>query len=269
MKGPAPSRSREHDRLAPVPTTVITGFLGSGKTTLLNALLRHPNLSETAVLVNEFGEVGIDHLLVEALADDVVVLIAGCLCCTIRAAVVGCLASLWKRREARAIPEFRRVVIETTGLADPAPILHTLLSHETMHGRYRVDGIITTVDALHGSAQLAEHPESLKQVAVADRIVLTKEDLCTVASVTALRAEITSLNPGAPIVAATHGDIDAMQLVDVGPFDAGAKRPAVARWLNESAYQLAADSAHAAVTIHHDREIRAFCLSSGQPLDLY
>ena len=156
------------------PVTVLTGFLGSGKTTLLNALLRHPGMAETAVLVNEFGEVGIDHLLFEALDDDVLLLAAGCLCCTIREDMVASLRSLFERRAGGQVPEFRRVVIETTGLADPAPILHTLLAGDPAPMPWAVDGVVTTVDAANGNRQLSTHSESVKQAAVADRLLVTK-----------------------------------------------------------------------------------------------
>ena len=156
---------------------MITGFLGSGKTTLLRDLLRQPDLGDTAVVINEFGEIGLDHLLVETAREDTVLLASGCLCCTIRGDLMTTLRRLYQRRAAKEIPAFRRVVIETTGLADPAPILHTLMQDPLLADVYRLDGVITTVDAVNGMDQLDRQIESVKQAAVADRLVLTKSDL--------------------------------------------------------------------------------------------
>ena len=217
-----------------IPTLLLTGFLGSGKTTLLNALLRAPDMRETAVLVNEFGEIGIDHLLVESLAEDIVLLNAGCLCCTIRGDIVESLASLHQRRAEGAVPAFRRVVIETTGLADPAPILHTLLSHEAIRDRYRVDAIMTTVDAVNGDRHLTEHDESVRQVAVADRLLITKTDIAGRRAIDALRSRLTAINPGASILEVVDGAVDPAGLIDRALFDLSGKSPDVARWLIEA-----------------------------------
>ena len=208
-----------------IPTTILTGFLGSGKTTLLNALLSHEELRDTAVLVNEFGEIGIDHLLVESLQDeDIVLLNAGCLCCTIRDDLVSTLCELWEKRAAGSIPAFRRVVIETTGLADPAPILHTLLSHEAVKDQYSVNGIVTTVDALNAGHQLDENIECLKQVAVADRVVVTKSDLAAPEVLAQLHARLSSINRGAPLLTVVQGEIDPNRLLDVGLYDTRGER---------------------------------------------
>ncbi len=250
------------------PVTVITGFLGSGKTTLLNALLRDPALRDTAVLVNEFGAVGIDHLLVEALEDeDVVLLNAGCLCCTIRDDLVGCLSSLHEKRAQGTVPAFRRVVIETTGLADPAPILHTLLGHEAVRGRYSVEGILTTVDAVNGARQLTEHPESVKQAAVADRLVVTKGDIAEAGAVEALRARLAAINPGAAIIEAAHGEVAAQHLLDSGVFDLTGKSADVARWLGEAG--AADDGLHGHDTSRHDDRISTFSLHAEAPIEIH
>ena len=157
--------------------------------------------------MNEFGEIGIDHLLVEELLDEKTVLLsAGCLCCTIRDDLVGSLVSLHERRAAGEIPPFRQAVIETTGLADPAPILHTLLGHEALEDRFRVDAIVTAVDAVNASFQLDRYPESLRQAAVADRLVLTKTDLASESHADALRARLRRINRGAPLIEARHGE---------------------------------------------------------------
>ena len=249
------------------PVSVITGFLGSGKTTLLNALLRHPEMRDTAVLVNEFGEIGIDHLLVEELLDEETVLLSsGCLCCTIRDDLVSSLVSLDERRAAGAIPPFRQALIETTGLADPAPILHTLLAHEALESAFRVDAIITTVDAVNGSRQLDRHPESLRQAAVADRLVLTKTDLAPHPDTESLRQRLRRINRGAPLLEVLHGDVAPPRLFGAGPFGTHDKDPRVETWLNEAAYR---DEGHAHHDVNrHDDRIRAWCLEAERALPL-
>ena len=162
-----------------LPAVVLTGFLGAGKTSLLNTLLKDPMLANACVVINEFGEIGIDHLLVEKSDDNIVELAAGCLCCTIRGDLINTLSDLIARRDAGTIKAFDRIVIETTGLADPAPVLHALMRDELLLHRLRLEGVITVVDGVNGWATLDAHPEALKQVAVADRIVLTKLICCT------------------------------------------------------------------------------------------
>ncbi len=161
----------------PIPVAVLTGFLGSGKTTLLNHLLAHPDMGETAVIVNEFGEIGLDHLLIESAGEDTVLLNSGCLCCTVRGDLIETMRRLFKRRARREVPAFTRLAVETTGLADPAPILHTLMSDPLLVNWFRLDAVIATVDAAAGRATLDAHGESVKQAAVADRLLLTKTDL--------------------------------------------------------------------------------------------
>ena len=249
------------------PVSVITGFLGSGKTTLLNALLRHPQMRDTAVLVNEFGEIGIDHLLVEELLDEETVLLnAGCLCCTIRDDLVSTLVSLEARRAEGAIPSFRQAVIETTGLADPAPILHTLLGHEALQSTFRVDAIVATVDAVNGARTLDRHPESLRQAAVADRLVLTKADIAPRPDADALRGRLRRINRAAPLVEALHGEVAPSRLFGAGPFAAHGKDPRVESWLNEAAYR-EEEHAHRDVNRHDDR-IRAYCFRSDRALPM-
>jgi G3E family GTPase len=192
----------------PIGGSLITGFLGSGKTTLLNSLLRHPGLGDTAVIVNEFGEIGLDHLLIETSLDSAVLLKSGCLCCTLRGDLVDTLTSLFDRRQRGEVPAFRRVLIETTGLADPAPILHALMADPAVTAHYRMDHVITTVDAVNALGQLAEHYESAKQAAMADRLVLTKTDLASPTVIAAVTARLRTLNAEAPILRVVNGGIE-------------------------------------------------------------
>ena len=243
----------------PIPVTILTGFLGSGKTTLLRRLLDHPEVSDTAIIVNEFGEIGLDHALVAEGDEDVVLLNAGCLCCTVANSLGETLNDLYFRRAKGDLPPFRRVVIETTGLADPAPILHLLMADRMIVPNFRVDGVVTTVDALLGSGQLDEHAEAVKQAAIADRIALTKTDLATQETTDSLRRRLGHLNPGAPILDAPHGDLAPGLILDIGPFDPDSKSADVADWLGAEAYR----DEHAAPgqghdVNRHDDRIRAF-----------
>jgi G3E family GTPase len=219
-----------------LPVSVLTGFLGSGKTTLLQALLRHPGMSKTAVVINEFGEVGLDHLLVSNASENLMVMDGGCICCTVRGDLVDTLRDLFVKRVRQEIPEFDRVVIETTGLADPAPIIHTLMTDPLLSARYRLDGVVSTVDAAHGEGQLDHHPESVKQAAVADRIVLTKTDIVPAETIADLKARLKELNRAAPVFDAPFGKVDPARLFDAGLYNPATKSPDVARWLNEEAY---------------------------------
>ncbi len=218
------------------PVTVLTGFLGAGKSTLLNALLRHPSMGETAVVVNEFGDVGLDHLLVRRVDENVVLLNAGCLCCTVRDDMVTTLRDLFIKRVRGDVPEFTRVAIETTGLADPAPIIHTLMTDPMLSARFRLDGVVTVVDGVNGTSTLDRHREAVKQAAVADRLVLTKADLAEPAALDALKSRLRALNPAAPMAEAAHGVIDPDALLNCGLFSADGKSADVAHWLREEAY---------------------------------
>jgi G3E family GTPase len=254
----------------PIPVTVLTGFLGAGKTTLLNRLLQWPELRDTAVLINEFGEEGIDHLLVERLDEDTVLLNAGCLCCTVRGDILRTLDGLATR--AAAAQPIRRVVIETTGLADPAPILQTLMAEPRLLHAFRLDCVLTLVDAVNGGTTLDAQPEAVKQAAVADRLVLTKTDLAGPAALAALEGRLRALNPGAPLHRAVLGDIGPDILLAAGPYDPAAKSPEVAAWLDAEAWATAQAHHHGHRHAHdvnrHDARIQSFCLTFDEPLPL-
>ncbi len=216
--------------MARLPVSVLTGFLGSGKTTLLAHLLRHPDFSRTAVIINEFGEVGLDHELVEASEESFIELQTGCLCCTIRGDLVRTLDEMLRRRDAGTLPPFERIVIETSGLADPAPVLQAIMTDATIAARLALAGVVTTIDAVNGLAALDTYGESIKQAAVADRLVLTKTDLSGGIDA-GLRQRLGALNPSAPQLIATHGRIDPAHLFDSAVYDANGKITDVARWL--------------------------------------
>jgi G3E family GTPase len=221
---------------ATIPVTILTGFLGAGKTTMLNHLLEQPELKDAAVLINEYGDVAIDHLLVRQLSENVVLLDSGCLCCTVRGDLVDAMRELFVKRVRGEVPEFQRIVIETTGLADPAPIIHTLMTDPLIAARYRLDGIVCAVDCLNGFTSLDTNKESVKQAAMADRLVLTKLDLADPVQVELLRARLAELNPGALLVPAAQGRVPPAEILDCGLFDGKQHSPDVQRWLNEEAY---------------------------------
>ncbi len=252
-----------------LPVSVITGFLGSGKTTLLNRLIQHPDMARTAVVINEFGEIGIDSDLVESSDEDIVMMSSGCLCCTIRGELVDTLRGLYVKRARNEVPPFERLVIETTGLADPAPILHTLMADPVLSGRFRLDGVITTVDAVNGAATLDNHFESVKQVAVADRIVMTKSDLAEAPALASLGARLRALNPGADQLQVRHGDIAPGLLFEAGLYNPESKSLDVRRWLREEAYGDSHDHDHEHEhhdVNRHDERIHAFCMTIDEPL---
>jgi G3E family GTPase len=246
----------------PIPTTIITGFLGAGKTTLLNQMLKDPLLANACVVINEFGEVGIDHLLVEKSDDNIVELASGCLCCTIRGDLIDTLGDLLARRDAGSIKTFDRIVIETTGLADPAPVLHVLMRDELLLRRLRLEGVITVVDGVNGNATLDAHPEAVKQVAVADRIVLTKLDLLHgiegEEKMFAITSRLRALNPTARLLTTHRGEATAERLFNMGLFDAATKSLNVQGWLNDEA--LLHPHHHSHDVSRHDAHIRSFAL---------
>jgi G3E family GTPase len=205
--------------LAPLPLLVVTGFLGSGKTTLLNALLKRPAFADAAVLINEFGEIALDHVLVSEAREELVVLASGCVCCSLRADLVTQLESLLAQRERGELPRFSRIVLETTGLADPVPVIQTLLKHPALCEALYLDGIVCTVDAQHGELTLRREAEAQKQVSIADRLLLTKVDLCDRAQIARVRAVLAALHPGAPILHSRLGEVDEDYLSGLGHLD--------------------------------------------------
>ena len=241
-----PEANRSRGPKPVIPVTIVTGFLGAGKTSLLNRLVRDPALAGTGFIINEFGEIGIDHLLVEAADDGIVELSSGCLCCTVRGELVTTLENFLRGLDNGRIDTLSRIVIETTGLADPVPVLATLTAHPYLSLRYAIDGVITVVDAVNGGRTLDEHMEAVKQVAVADRLVIAKADLPEgAARLPALRRRLAALNPGAPLIdAATATPAD---LLGCGLYDPATKTADVRRWLNAEAFADAHEH-------HHDHD---------------
>jgi len=226
-----------------IPVTLLTGFLGSGKTTLLNKLLHNPAMRDTAVIINELGDAGLDQIFAnsnlaqniesEHIADNTVLLSSGCLCCSLKNELADTMRDLFFKRALQAIPEFKRLVIETTGMADPGPILANLMNEPVIESVYRLDAVVVTIDSIYGLEQLANNKEALKQAAVADVLLLTKTDLASVEQISTLEQKLNALNQGATQHKVIHGELDPAFIIDIGLFDIANKQAQPQRWLRE------------------------------------
>lgn len=242
-----------------IPVSIVTGFLGSGKTTLINKLLKRPDMNRVAVIVNEFGEESIDNDLVQVSSEQMMLLNNGCLCCVLRGDLQETLRDLFVKRRTGEIIDFDRVVVETTGLADPAPVMQTLMSDTMLQSYYRLDCVVTLVDAVNGAGQLDTMPEPMKQTALADRLVITKSDLAEEESVAELEARLRELNPRAPMKRAVNGEIDLPFLINVGLTSARSRLQEVERWMGAEEHD---EHGH----VHrHDESVSSFSLRYDQP----
>ncbi len=253
-----------------IPVTLLTGFLGSGKTTLLSKLLSHPDMKDTAVVINELGEAGLDHILARTvesqhIADNTVLLESGCLCCTLTNEMADTLRDLFFKRALNAIPQFERLVIETTGMADPGPIMGSLMNEPVINSTYRLDAVVVTIDSVYGLQQIEEHIEARKQAAVADVLLLTKTDLASQEELDALTEKLEALNPGASVYRISHGAIDPQAIINVGLFDPQTKKAQPQRWLRE-VRRPAVGVGKGLLKHTHDNEISSFTVTLPKPL---
>ncbi|WCK04435.1 CobW family GTP-binding protein [Agrobacterium tumefaciens] len=259
-----------------IPVSIITGFLGAGKSTLLNRLLKDPEMSDAAIIINEFGDVSIDHMLVESAGEGIIELAEGCLCCTVRGELVDTLAELMDGIQTGKLKPVKRVVIETTGLADPAPVMQSVMGNPVIAQNFVLNGMVTVVDAVNGLSTLDNHEEAVKQAAVADRLVVTKRALADASTIAALTARLEALNPRATIEDADKTDWSAAGLLDNGLYDVSSKNADVGRWLGEESghdhhehehdHDHGHDHHHHDVT-RHDASIRPFSIIHDQPID--
>jgi G3E family GTPase len=242
-----------------IPVSIVTGFLGSGKTTLINRLLKRADMNRVAVIVNELGEQSIDHDLVEVSSEQMTLLNNGCLCCVLRGDLQETLRDMFVKRRTGEIIDFERVVIETTGLADPAPVMHTLMTDTMLQAQYRLDCVVTLVDAVNGVGQLDTMSEAVKQAALADRLVITKSDLADETKIAQLESRLRELNPQAPMKRAVNGEIELAFLIDVGLANTRSKLEDVERWMGADEHD---EHGHAH---RHDTAVKSFCLRYQQP----
>ncbi|MFK0383695.1 CobW family GTP-binding protein [Agrobacterium sp. NPDC090273] len=261
-----------------IPVSIITGFLGAGKSTLLNRLLKDPAMSDAAIIINEFGDVSIDHMLVESSGDGIIELAEGCLCCTVRGELVDTLAELMDGMQTGRLKRVNRVVIETTGLADPAPVMQSVMGNPVIAHGFSLNGVVTVVDAVNGLSTLDNHVEAVKQVAVADRLVLTKRTLADDASLSRLMTRLQSLNPRAVIEDGDRNEWSAAELLDNGLYNTEGKTADVSRWLGEEdghAHHHDHHHGHGDHDHHHhhhdvnrhDDRIRSFSIVHDAPID--
>jgi len=272
--------------------TLITGFLGSGKTTLLNTLLEHPDMSQAAIIVNEFGEIGLDYDLVERSDENVIQLANGCLCCSVKSDLIDTFRDLYIQRNAGTIPFFDRVIIETTGIADPAPVLQIILTNPMIFNHFALDGVVTTVDTINGVSSLDRFPECVKQAAIADRLIITKIDMVeNDKQIKILEKRLRVLNPAAPIIATTTQDANPSDLFGTGIFDPTTKALDFENWLQADAYENQEVSEPAGTVLaepdkealayyekyghspaevdhHHDPSINSFVMVKENPISL-
>jgi G3E family GTPase len=242
-----------------IPVSIVTGFLGSGKTTLINRLLKRPDMNRVAVIVNEFGEQSIDHDLVQVSSEQMMLLNNGCLCCVLRGDLQETMRDLFVKRRTGEIIDFDRVVVETTGLADPAPVMQTLMTDTMLQNHYRLDCVVTLVDAVNGPGQLDTMQEAVKQAALADRLVITKSDLADEAAVARLENRLRELNPHAPMKRAVNGEIDLPFLINVGLTTARSRLEEVERWMGAEVHD---EHGH----VHrHDAAVTSFSLRYDRP----